>query len=519
MFDVGFLQREIGDDDPGRVGDRGDGEVDLGAEDDEGEADGDDRRHRDLGQDVASRCRGSRRRGWRSRRRRRGRAASRRARCCASGPCSQAPARGRSAACARSSCERGHARSFTLHAASRRRSLLTVSLREFAHDLALLHDEDAVREGEHRLRLCRDHDHRKARVAQAADDLHDVVLRADVHAARRLAQDEHLRRKGQPFRERRPSAGCRRKASRAATSTRGGLICRRSTCSRAMRRSADGFSQRLEMRSRMAIDMFLKTGSRWNSMARRLSGTKATPALRAVAVLRMRIARPAILSEPLSGFSLPEQGAREGKLAAAHETVDAEHLAGMDLERDLAIGAPEGDPSASSTQGASLGPARRMCPGVALLEALVAGADHRLDEARLARARAAGAVSTLRPLRNTVTVSEMRRMSSRKCEMKTMLRPPSRMLPQHREEPLDLRRRQRRGRLVEDDDARAGEQDAGDLDELLQADRQVADAPLRVDVDAERRRAAPSPRAPSGASVRSRSGSSAACRERRSPRP
>ena len=50
---VGFLQREIGDRDAGDVGDAGDRQVDLGAEDHEGEADGDDAGHRHLGQDVA----------------------------------------------------------------------------------------------------------------------------------------------------------------------------------------------------------------------------------------------------------------------------------------------------------------------------------------------------------------------------------------------------------------------------------------------------------------------------------
>ena len=41
---VALLQREEGDDDAGGVGDRGDREVDLGAEDDEGQPDRDDRR-------------------------------------------------------------------------------------------------------------------------------------------------------------------------------------------------------------------------------------------------------------------------------------------------------------------------------------------------------------------------------------------------------------------------------------------------------------------------------------------
>src|SRR5260221_2239189 len=46
--DAGILEGEEGDDDAGRVGDGGDAEIDLGAQDDEGEADGDHRGDRDL---------------------------------------------------------------------------------------------------------------------------------------------------------------------------------------------------------------------------------------------------------------------------------------------------------------------------------------------------------------------------------------------------------------------------------------------------------------------------------------
>ena len=46
------LQREEGEHDRGRVGDRADGEIDLGREDDEGEADGHDRRDRHLLEDI-----------------------------------------------------------------------------------------------------------------------------------------------------------------------------------------------------------------------------------------------------------------------------------------------------------------------------------------------------------------------------------------------------------------------------------------------------------------------------------
>ena len=120
---------------------------------------------------------------------------------------------------------------------------------------------------------------------------------------------------------------------------------------------------------------------------------------------------------------------------------------------------------------------------VGLLQLLAALADHGFDQGALLVA-AASVSATFRPLRKTVTVSETRRMSSRKCEMKTMLRPP-RASRRSVEQPLDLGRRQRRGRLVEDDDAGAREQHAGELDQLLQADRQIAEPRHRIDVDAE----------------------------------
>ena len=46
------LSREVGEHDRRGVGDRGDGKVNLGGEDDEGEADSNDRRHRHLLKDI-----------------------------------------------------------------------------------------------------------------------------------------------------------------------------------------------------------------------------------------------------------------------------------------------------------------------------------------------------------------------------------------------------------------------------------------------------------------------------------
>ena len=92
--------------------------------------------------------------------------------------------------------------------------------------------------------------------------------------------------------------------------------------------------------------------------------------------------------------------------------------------------------------------------------------------------------ATFRPLRNTVTVSETRRMSSMKCEMKTMLVPSSRSCLS-----VANRRSTSGGDSAEVGSSRmmirAPGKYTGDLDQLLQADRQVAEPRHRIDVDAE----------------------------------
>ncbi len=94
-------------------------------------------------------------------------------------------------------------------------------------------------------------------------------------------------------------------------------------------------------------------------------------------------------------------------------------------------------------------------------------------------------MATLRPLRNTVTRSETREnvVEEVRDEDEAAARRPQ--PPQHREQPLDLGRRERRGRLVQNDDPRAGEQHAAELDQLLQAEGQATHARARIDVDAE----------------------------------
>src|SRR6185436_16445944 len=73
---------------------------------------------------------------------------------------------------------------------------------KFAHHRAALEHDDAIGEREHRFRFGRKHDDGQSPRAQVADDVDDVVLGADIHAAGRLAQDQEARRVAQPFRQR-----------------------------------------------------------------------------------------------------------------------------------------------------------------------------------------------------------------------------------------------------------------------------------------------------------------------------
>src|ERR1700730_13423625 len=73
---------------------------------------------------------------------------------------------------------------------------------ELAHHSAALQYDDTVGERQHSLGLGRKHDDGKPALAQIADDVDDVVLRADIHAAGRLAQYQQARRVAEPLRQR-----------------------------------------------------------------------------------------------------------------------------------------------------------------------------------------------------------------------------------------------------------------------------------------------------------------------------
>ena len=117
------------------------------------------------------------------------------------------------------------------------------------------------------------------------------------------------------------------------------------------------------------------------------------------------------------------------------------------------------------------------------------GPDHLVDQPRLAdrRSRALGDVAAVAEhrdaVRNTKDVFEEMR-----DEDDALARCAE--APQDAEQQFHLGRRQGRGRLVQDDDAGPGEYDPGDLDQLLQADRQRSDALAGVEVEPEIRQLA-----------------------------
>ena len=70
--------------------------------------------------------------------------------------------------------------------------------RQHRGDRAAAHDGDAVAHAEDFRQVARNHQHGQTFLREAADDFVDFALRADVHALRRLVEDEQLRLRREP---------------------------------------------------------------------------------------------------------------------------------------------------------------------------------------------------------------------------------------------------------------------------------------------------------------------------------
>src|SRR5260221_6800415 len=250
---------------------------------------------------------------------------------------------------------------------------------ELAHDRALLHDDDAVGEGEHGLGLGRDDDDADALIAQPAHDLDHVVLGADIHAARRLAQHAHLRRIGQPVGQ--PDLLLVAARQRAQQPLRRG---------RADMQPADmlvgdaPLERRLEQQARqpaedadrdVLIDRLV--GEQHEPAAFRHEGDAGAPR-RGGAAQQQRTTPDA--QRAAIGAELAEEGARELELAASHEAVYAEHLALPHGQGDVAIGAPAAEPRGFEHDRRLRPAVEQQFAGIAFLELVMAGADRALDD-------------------------------------------------------------------------------------------------------------------------------------------
>ncbi len=77
--------------------------------------------------------------------------------------------------------------------------LIRLGARQFSGNLPFTENQDASREIEHFQQLARDQDHGVAVGRELIDQGVDLGLRADVHAACGLVEDEDARPGGQPF--------------------------------------------------------------------------------------------------------------------------------------------------------------------------------------------------------------------------------------------------------------------------------------------------------------------------------
>src|SRR5215216_1076289 len=202
------------------------------------------------------------------------------------------------------------------------------------HRAALEHD-DAVGERQHRLRLGGEHDDGESLGAEIPDDVDDVVLGADIHAAGRLAQHQQPRRIAQPL--------CQRHLLLIAAGEHAELdIDGRGPDPQLLDLPGRdrALACRLEQQGRNAIedtdrDVLVDRLLQEQHVASAFGneGDPGTPGVRRAAEGLM-LACDRERAEV--GLYLAEQDPRQFELPASHETVDAEHLAGAGLERDLA---------------------------------------------------------------------------------------------------------------------------------------------------------------------------------------
>src|SRR3954447_24983164 len=337
----------------------------------------------------------------------------------------------------------------------------------------LAHDEHAVGQPEHLGQIGRHDHHAEPLGRQVADDLVDLGLRPDVDALRGLVEHEHLRLRRQPAGEEHlllVAAGQRRHRllprPRAQLEPAEVLVD-----DAALALAVDDPEPRdlVEVRERRVL-----ADRQLEQQPEALAVLGQEPEAGAHRAARVAGAHDGAVDLDLAALHGVGAEDRPQELAAAgaEQAGDADDLAGAHLEVD-------GRHRPDRLQAAHRQPRRADRPARGRIERLDLAADHRGDERVLVEV-------AHRPARDQAAVAEHR---DAVADLEHLLEVMGHVhhgvarvaeLMDAREQRLRLGLRQRRRRLVEDQDARRRAEDLRDLDELLRGERQRRDLGVRV---------------------------------------
>src|SRR6185437_9817590 len=211
---------------------------------------------------------------------------------------------------------------------------------EFLHHDAPLENDDAIGKRQHGLGLGRKHHDGEPARAQLADDVDHVVLGADVHAARRLAQHQYARRVTEPFGQRHLLlVATRQHAEIELDGRRPDLqlldLARGDRPLALWLEEQRGYPVEDADRD-VLVHRFLM--EQHGAAALGDEGDAGAPGVGGAAEA---LAFAADRQRALIGPQLAKENPRQFRLPASHEAVNAEHLAGPRVKRHVAEAAGE----------------------------------------------------------------------------------------------------------------------------------------------------------------------------------
>ena len=351
--------------------------------------------------------------------------------------------------------------------------------RDLGGDPALVQDEDPVRHRQDLGQVARDQDDREARGGELGDDPVDLDLGADVDAAGRLVEDQHASGRSPATSRGRPSAGCRRTAPRPAGRRRSSAR-RTGRCTRG-RPSAPSARAGQEAREQPGQDRqghvlgdrevedeaFLVAVLGQVGDARRSSPPTGRRSRRPV---------PASRISPASRRSIPNRtratSVRPAPTRPAKPTISPARTEKLTSWKTPTRVRPLTSSRTSPTGRLDLGEQRD------------GAADHVPDEVgrrQLRRRRGDDVAAVAEDRRPVAQLEDLVEAVADEQHRDAAVA----QAADDREQAVDLVRRQRGGRLVEDQDAGLDRQRLGDLDQLLVGHRQAADRRRDVELDVE----------------------------------